>query len=77
MVQTLNGEIFPHFKERLITVLSMLKGFVVHGVSMAVTEFLLNNGEEQRLKIVRWLVNGDDVLKCIKEIDAKMADVGK
>ena len=55
----------------------MLKGFVVHGVSMAVTEFLLNNGEEQRLKIVRWLVNGDDVLKCIKEIDAKMADVGK
>ena len=59
----------------LIIVLAMLKSFITHGVAIAITEFLLNSGDEQRLRIVRWFVNSDEVMKCIKEIDEKTGAV--
>ena len=57
-----------------IVLLSMVKSFVTYGVSIAVTEWLLNHSDdEERLKIVRWFANGNDILRQLNKIDQKIA----
>jgi len=54
----------------LMMILAMLKNFVAHGISIAVTEFMLNHSDEdQRTKIVRWFANGEDIVKHLKRIE--------
>lgn len=53
----------------LIIVLSMLKGYIVNGVALAITEFLLKAGEDQRLMVCRWFGNGDQILSTLKDIE--------
>jgi hypothetical protein len=54
----------------LIFILAMLKSFISHGISIAVSEFLLNHSDEEtRMKVVRWFSNGDDIMKALKRIE--------
>jgi len=56
----------------LIT-LSIFKGFIVNGVSIAITEFLLKcNCDETREKVARWLGNSEEILAHIEELRAKI-----
>lgn len=55
-----------------IIVLAMLKNFIANGFSVAIAEFLLKNcSEETQIKLVRWLSNGDLVLKELKKHENK------
>ena len=53
-----------------IILLSMLKNFISHGVSIAITEWFLNHADdEERLKVVRWFANGKDIMDSLKRIE--------
>ena len=55
-----------------IIVLAMLKNFIANGFSIAIAEFLLKNcNEETQIKLVRWLSNGDLVLKELQKHENK------
>jgi len=54
----------------LMMILAMIKSFVAHGISIAVTEYLLNHSDEEaRMKVVRWFANGNDIMKELKRIE--------
>ncbi|MAF80712.1 hypothetical protein CL628_01725 [bacterium] len=57
----------------LIVVLAMLKNFIAYGVSIAVTEYLLKNADnDERMKVVRWFVKGNQILAAINLLDRRM-----
>ena len=59
----------------LIVVLSILKGFVVQGVSLAVVEWLLKmSDKDAQFRILRWFANGDQMMKMLEEIKEKVGD---
>jgi len=59
-----------------IVLLSMLKSFIAHGVSIAITEWLLNHSSDaERMKVVRWFANGDDIMDALKRIEKNTSEV--
>ncbi len=56
-----------------IIVLSMLKKFISHGLSVALGEFLFRQcSMEQVEKITRWFADGEAVAEHIKELHEKL-----
>lgn len=59
----------------LIVVLSILKGFIVQGVSLAVVEWLLKmSDQDSQYRMLRWFANGDQMMKMLQEIKEKVGD---
>ena len=53
-----------------IIVLSMFKNFFTQGFSMALADFLLKNcTEDQRVKLLRWLADGDLIIEHLKKYE--------
>jgi len=56
----------------LIFVISIIKGFIVQGTSIAISEWLLKVGDENsQERICRWLGDKEKILAHLKEIKAK------
>jgi len=52
--------------------LSMLRGFIIHGISLAIAEFFIRaKDEEQMQRMCRWFAEGDEILEHLKEIREK------
>lgn len=56
-----------------VVILCIMKNYFAYGLSIAVSEFLIKNiNEEKCRKIARWFVNGEQILECLEEIKGKM-----
>lgn len=53
----------------LIIVLSMMKGWIVQGTSMAISDWILKHAEA-RERACRWLGDKGQILEILKKIDA-------
>ena len=57
----------------LIVVLSILKGFIVQGVSIAVVEWLLKMSDtDSQYRALRWFADGKQMMKALEEIKEKV-----
>lgn len=56
----------------LIITLSMIKGFIVQGINIAISELLLKVADkESQERICRWLGDKDQILDLLDEINEK------
>ena len=56
----------------LIICLSIIKGWIVQGTAVAISEWLMKtNSEESRERVCRWLGDKDQVLDYLRQIDEK------
>lgn len=56
----------------LIITLSIIKGWIVQGTAIAISEWLLKtNSEETRERVCRWLGDKTQILECLRQIDEK------
>ena len=57
----------------LVVILAMLKSFITHGISIAVTEWLLKMSDvDQQGKVTRWFANGEQIQEHLKTIRLKL-----
>jgi len=53
----------------LIIIISMFKGFITHGISIAVAEWLLKMSDnDSQHRVVRWFANGEKIEELLTEI---------
>jgi len=53
----------------LVIVVVLLRGFVVHGISVAVAEFFIRSRDEEMLeRMCRWFGNGSEILSHVKKV---------
>jgi len=59
----------------LIVVLSIIKGWIVQGAAIAISEWLMNtNSEKSRERACRWLGDKNQVVEYLKKIDEKTSE---
>ena len=56
----------------LLIALSMLKGFITHGISVAIAEFFLRNRDLDQVEAMcRWFANGEEIMEYVKQVKEK------
>ena len=53
----------------VLFVLGMMKGFITHGISLAIAEFFLRSKDEEMIKrMCMWFTDGEAILEHLKEL---------